>query len=1569
MKRIQKEPGMILFLMLIALFTIILSDGHIVHAEGWETSIVTRGEWIHNLTSEFDMTLDKLNFPDDYYVDVKEGEPYYDDIMLAVGYGVINLEAGKSFEPDKAVTREFAAHTLNFCLGYRLDEASQYTFSDYSDCVYPEDDQIAVNRGWINLVNGKFNPQEPLTYSESTYMMKDANEILAAAVVDNEHENKWDVKSDVIIVPQYSEVCSDSDTVTIMNCPVTIHDGDKFAIYQGDILVPYKAVSVSVANGTTIISVETIEFDEAFTTVEAEGIIDSDDLVFEPAEGVELTDLEDGTATFSSRASNKISNKKFKKDIKLSNGVTVSVEGTIKNIVAEYKLFSGDGTVHAKLSADISVTDKIKVASASLGNASFEICKVGIPGVGGLTVNVDVKAAGTMSATINSHVVIGVSYSKAAGIRVMKSFKENGGTNSTISAEASLGVSAKLGITDLKVLSGYVSADAGITGRFIDSVYNDGKKPVNCRTFLAYMYANYGVQASCAFVKDQYKSTVEVFDLENSPIRVYRHYEDGSEVASCARGETLEYFTKHNSKYFGTGWSDGFGKYGFDGEGKPYQIFEYTLDSNYATITKYYGNMPYVVIPEKIDGYTVTAIGANAFENSESTIRVSIPDTVTQLKAESFAGCSNLQEVTLSKNLTSMDTNVFNNCSLLNNIEIPKSLETCNANDYAKWEGGPFNNCSGLKNVTFEKGIKKIPQRLFNCCTGLENVSIPYGVTDIEWRAFMNCKNLKQIDLPESITNIGCVAFSGCSMLKRVVLPEGLHKMGNDAFSYCSELEEVTIPKSLEEVYWDTGFHAHLGPFGNDDKLKTVHFNKGITKIVNSLFQDCSGIEEVELPSTVTSIYKSAFANCKNIRTINLNEGLECIDFGAFLNCTSLQNVDIPDSVVTMGVGDGYFDSGIFENCFSLSEVHIPTQSLKIPGKTFSGCSSLAKINFPETLKIIEDKAFKSCSSLIELNLPEQVSSIGTEAFSGCTNMGKVLLPKAMRTIGKEAFSGCISLTDLTFEEGTNSIGPSAFDGCKVLEKVNLPDTLQSLGSSAFSNCDELKEISLGAGIRELPEKIFFQDSSLTEIILPQQMTKVGAQAFANCASLTDITLNRNITTISDDVFSYLDKITIYGVKGTYPELYAKELGIQFRELTVPVKDLSLSHTSCKIGIDNSMYLTASILPVNSSDELVWISEDESIVTIDQAGLIKGVSTGTANIAAMIGDIVKTCEVTVYQPVSGVSLNTQAEDMGLNETFQLIATISPSNAAERTLIWSSSNDKVASVDQMGLVEALSFGTAEITVTTKDQSKSAVCKITVKPVGVTGIMLDKQDLTLKQGMTYQLEPKVLPSNAANKNILWQSSNPDIVSVDEGLLTAKEIGKSVIVAKTEDGGKMAVCNVVVEEKSGDLPDVTPDITPEPIATDLPISSELPASISTAKPEVTEAPGPIQNAGHSVTEPPVTESNSSVGNQANQKIYKSITTPKVRGLVLKRKKGRKIKCSWKKVSGARFYSVQIALNRKFTKQNRGLKVFGTQYTRYSLKKNKIYYVRVRAWQYISGQGFVAGKWSAVKKIKLVR
>lgn len=112
----------------------------------------------------FDMTVEKDNMPDDYFSDVTSAHVYYKDIMMAAEFGVIDIEAGQKVKPDEAATREFAAHTLNYCLGYKLEDKT-YTYKDTTGIKYPDDTQIAINRGWFALESGRFNPEKTITKS------------------------------------------------------------------------------------------------------------------------------------------------------------------------------------------------------------------------------------------------------------------------------------------------------------------------------------------------------------------------------------------------------------------------------------------------------------------------------------------------------------------------------------------------------------------------------------------------------------------------------------------------------------------------------------------------------------------------------------------------------------------------------------------------------------------------------------------------------------------------------------------------------------------------------------------------------------------------------------------------------------------------------------------------------------------------------------------------------------------------------------------------------------------------------------------------------------------------------------------------------------------------------------------------------------------------------------------------------------------------------------------------------------------------------------------------------------
>lgn len=160
--------------------------------------------------------------------------------------------------------------------------------------------------------------------------------------------------------------------------------------------------------------------------------------------------------------------------------------------------------------------------------------------------------------------------------------------------------------------------------------------------------------------------------------------------------------------------------------------------------------------------------------------------------------------------------------------------------------------------------------------------------------------------------------------------------------------------------------------------------------------------------------------------------------------------------------------------------------------------------------------------------------------------------------------------------------------------------------------------------------------------------------------------------------------------------------------------------------------------------------------------------------------------------VTGVSLSQTSVSLDVGGSISLTATVSPSDATDKTVTWTSSNAGVASVSG-GVVTALAEGSATITATAG--SKSAKCEVTVKRkvVDVTGVRLDKTELTLAPGGTFQLEATVSPADATDKSVTWTSTNPTAVTVENGLVKALSPGDAVIEAVA--GGFRAHCTVRV------------------------------------------------------------------------------------------------------------------------------------------------------------------------------
>ena len=167
--------------------------------------------------------------------------------------------------------------------------------------------------------------------------------------------------------------------------------------------------------------------------------------------------------------------------------------------------------------------------------------------------------------------------------------------------------------------------------------------------------------------------------------------------------------------------------------------------------------------------------------------------------------------------------------------------------------------------------------------------------------------------------------------------------------------------------------------------------------------------------------------------------------------------------------------------------------------------------------------------------------------------------------------------------------------------------------------------------------------------------------------------------------------------------------------------------------------------------------------------------------------------------VSGITLNKTALNLTIGASESLVATISPSNATNKDVEWTSSNTNVATVDTTGKVTGVSAGSATITVKTKDGAKIATCNVTVKNsvIPITGVTLNKTALNLVTGASESLVATISPSNATNKDVEWTSSNTNVATVDTtGKVTGVSSGSATITVKTKDGTKVATCNVTVK-----------------------------------------------------------------------------------------------------------------------------------------------------------------------------
>ena len=555
----------------------------------------------------------------------------------------------------------------------------------------------------------------------------------------------------------------------------------------------------------------------------------------------------------------------------------------------------------------------------------------------------------------------------------------------------------------------------------------------------------------------------------------------------------------------------------------PVEPFSYSvLDDGTVQITAYDGSAETVVIPDTIDGKSVTSIGEFAFSDCDSLTSITIPDSVTSIGESAFNGCTSLTSITIPDSVTSIGGWAFSGCTSIKSITIPDSVTEIGRS--------AFIDCTSLTSITIPDSVTEIGDYAFHGCSSLTAIDVEVGNNNYtslngvlfnkdktELICYPAGKTDKSYNIPNSVTSIGDSAFEDCTSLTSITIPNGVTSIGESAFEDCSSLISITIPDSVTEI--------GSGAFSGCTSLTNITIPDSVTSIGDWAFSGCTSLTSITIPNSVTGIGNVAFQDCSSLTSITIPNSVTSIGNWAFESCTSLTTIDVE-------IGNNNYTSvnGVLFNKDKTELICYPA------GKTDKS------YNIPDSVTSIGDGAFRGCTSLTSITIPNGVTCIGDYAFYGCTSLTSIMIPNGVTSIGGWAFSGCTSFTSITIPDSVTSIGDSAFSGCTSLTSITIPDSVTEIGSDAFNGCKSLTSVTIPNGVTSIRGWTFNGCTSLTSVTIPDSVTSIGDSAFCNCSMLMNVEIPASVVEIGDRAFGYLnDESTLETIANDLFAIYCED--------------------------------------------------------------------------------------------------------------------------------------------------------------------------------------------------------------------------------------------------------------------------------------------------------------------------------------------------------------------------------------------------------------------------------------------
>ena len=772
-----------------------------------------------------------------------------------------------------------------------------------------------------------------------------------------------------------------------------------------------------------------------------------------------------------------------------------------------------------------------------------------------------------------------------------------------------------------------------------------------------------------------------------------------------------------------------------------------------------------VTIPTTSDGYTIVAIMGSAFAGTAIT-SVSIPDSVTAVGADAFENCGSLTTVTFGSGVLTIGAGAFEGCVLLTSAALPASVTSvgdsafkgCAALASATLSGlktigdAAFSGCTSLSSVTFGTALTAIGASAFEGCTSLASASLKTGVVTIADAAFSGCTALNAIDLPyATLTYVGVSSFAGCPLT------------GNK-FVYSIKNGEVTL-----ERYTDDATEVVIADTVGGKKLSTV---------AASAFLGKTTVTKITIGANVKKLGASAFAGLVKLAKVETNDTLAEIGANAFDGCVALTAVTLPDALLTIGAR-AFADT-------SIVYVEIPANVGTLSATAFDG-SDLEEIEVDAA-----NKTYSAIGALLfEVSTRTLLRAYGTAA--------EVEVPTSAGIIGESAFAGRTALEKVTLPTTVTKIRTLAFSGCTALETVVIPDSVTLIGDDAFKNCAKLtvQVFSYSAYAydycksRSIPVTVVSTDVPPTKMTLVNLVIGIGnTTQIQPVFTPSNATCTMTYASSNTKIVSIDANGKIKGKKLGKAKIYVMTDNGLLASCTVRVKaaprKVTLVAKSATLGVGQTFDLEAE-LPDGTGGTIAYTSSDELIATVDEAGIVTAVGIGSCTVTAKTYNKKSAkCKITVLTAPTALTVGDDALTLGIGQKQTVSWTLDNGQNAS-ALTFASDNPTVATVSASGRVKARKQGFATITLTAYNGLTETVDVIVLK--APTSLSVGSTSVTLYAKQTFEIPVKLTSGSTAG--LTYKTSRSSIATISaSGVITAKKYGTVTITVQTHNGLKKKI-----------------------------------------------------------------------------------------------------------------------------------------------------------------------------------